>query len=227
MRMKLWNAKILGRSVYDTPKHHNPPKHIMIRSREDYRRYLEADRISLGVANTLRTRLFDDIWKYQRLMRKLAFLTNCGGNRLLRRWVAHRYESMGKRLGFTIGANVFGPGLSIAHRGTIVVHNNSRIGANCRLHVCVNIGAQLGQDAAVPCIGDNCYIAPGAKLFGDIALGDNIVVGANAVVNKSFPEGNVTLGGVPARILSSKSSDGRIPMGYLEHEVTASAIGNN
>lgn len=189
----------------------------MIRSREDYQRYLEADRISLGVANTLRTRLFDDIWKYQRLMRKLAFLTNCGGNRLLRRWVAHRYESMGKRLGFTIGANVFGPGLSIAHRGTIVVHNNSRIGANCRLHICVNIGAQLGDgETAVPYIGDNCYIGPGAKLFGDIRIGDNVAIGANAVVNKSFPEGNATLGGVPARILSNKSTVGRIPKGCAE-----------
>lgn len=192
----------------------------MIRSREDFRHYLEADRISLGVDNTLRVRLFDDIWKYQRLMRKLAFLTNCGGNPLLRRWVAYRYESMGKKLGFTIGFNVFGPGLSIAHRGTIVVHNKARIGANCRLHICVNVGAQLGEGAAaVPRIGDNCYIGPGAKLFGDIRIGDNVAIGANAVVNKSFPEGNVTLGGVPARILSNKSSDGRVPKGYTDSGV--------
>ena len=192
----------------------------MIRSREDLRRYLEADRVSLGVADTLRARLFDDIWKYQRLMRTLAYLTNCRGNRLLRRWVAHRYESMGKRLGFTIGCNVFGPGLSIAHRGTIVVHYRARIGANCRLHVCVNIGAQAGQDAAVPSIGNNCYIGPGAKLFGAIRLGDNVAIGANAVVNKSFPEGNVTLGGVPARVLSNKSSRDRMPKGYSSTEFT-------
>ncbi len=192
----------------------------MIRSYEDYRRYLNADRISLGVDNTLRAWLFDDIWKYQRLMRKLAFLTNCGGNPLQRRWVAHRYESVGKKLGFTMGFNVFGPGLSIAHRGTIVVHTEARIGANCRLHICVNIGAQLEEGpTAVPSIGDNCYIGPGAKLFGNIRIGDNVAIGANAVVNKSFPEGNVTLGGVPARILSNKSSDGRIPKGHVDPEV--------
>lgn len=191
--------------------------YIMIRSYQDYRQYLEADKISLGVANTLRERWFNDIWKYQRLMRHLAYLTNCSGNRLLRRWVQHRYEVMGKKLGFTIGANVFGPGLSIAHRGTIVVHNRARIGANCRLHVCVNIGAQARQgDIAVPHIGDNCYIGPGAKLFGAIRIGDNVAVGANAVVNKSFPEGNVTLGGVPARILSHKSSSGLIPKTGIE-----------
>lgn len=160
----------------------------MIHSREDYRRYLEADRISLGVANTLRARLFDDIWKYQRLMRKLAFMTNCGGNRLLRRWVAHRYESLGKKLGFTIGFNVFGPGLSIAHRGTIVVHNMARIGANCRLHICVNIGAQAGQGgAAVPCIGDNCYIGPGAKVFGDYGSGTTSPLAPTRWSIKAFP----------------------------------------
>lgn len=194
----------------------------MIRSREDYQRYLNADKLSLGVADTFRARLFDDIWKYQRLMRKLAFLTNCKGNRLLYRWVAHRYESLGKKLGFTIGVNVFGPGLSIAHRGTIVVHNKARIGANCRLHVCVNIGAQAGRgETAIPRIGDNCYIGPGAKLFGDIEIGNNVAIGANAVVNKSFPEGNITLGGVPAGILSYKSSEGLVPKG---HAVTEEAM---
>ncbi len=50
-----------------------------------------------------------------------------------------------------------------------------------------------------PQIGDNVYISPGAKLFGDIVIGDNVKIGANAVVNKSFPEGNCTLVGVPAR----------------------------
>lgn len=196
----------------------------MIRSRDDLRQYLDADKASLGVTDTLRARLFDDIWKYQRLMRILAYLTNCGGNRLLRHWVAHRYEWMGKKLGFTIGCNVFGPGLSIAHRGTIVVHNRARIGANCRLHVCVNIGAQAGQDGAVPWIGDNCYIGPGAKLFGAIRLGDNVAIGANAVVNKSFPEGNVTLGGVPARILSFKSSGDRMPKACMEAELAETVL---
>jgi serine O-acetyltransferase len=68
----------------------------------------------------------------------------------------------------------------------------------------VNIGTEAGSDDVAPTIGDNCYIAPGAKLFGAIVLGDNVVVGANAVVNRSYPEGNCTLGGVPARVISKK-----------------------
>ena len=80
---------------------------------------------------------------------------------------------------------MFGPGLSIAHAGTIVVNSNAKIGANCRIHVCVNIGADVTDGSKAPIIGDNCYIGPGAKLFGSIILGNNVGIGANAVVNKS------------------------------------------
>jgi serine O-acetyltransferase len=120
---------------------------------------------------------------------------------------------LGIKLGFTIPPNVFGPGLSIAHPGTIVVNPDARIGANCRLHVCVNIGTQAGEHSAVPALGDNCYIGPGAKLFGSINIGNNVVIAANAVVNKNFPD-NVTIGGVPAKVISQKSSHGLLVQGY-------------
>jgi serine O-acetyltransferase len=42
------------------------------------------------------------------------------------------------------------------------------------------------------------------------------VIGANAVVNKSFPEGNQTLGGVPATVISSKTSEGLLLKGYTQ-----------
>ena len=92
----------------------------------------------------------------------------------------------------------FGPGLSIAHRGTIVVNSGARVGANCRLHVCVNIGTKAGYGEQAPVLGDNVYVGPGAKLYGSIVVGNNVAIGANAVVNKSFPQDNVVLAGVPA-----------------------------
>lgn len=100
------------------------------------------------------------------------------------------------KTGIVIQPNCFGPGLSIAHAGTIIVHPDVRVGSNCRIHACVNIGT--GSDSMVPKIGDNCYIGPGVKMFGGIVIGDNVKIGANAVVNKSFPEGNCTLVGIPA-----------------------------
>jgi serine acetyltransferase len=109
---------------------------------------------------------------------------------------------LGLLLNFSIPPNAFGPGLSIAHYGTIVVNSNARIGANCRIHVCVNIGADARDGTKAPHIGDNCYIGPGAKIFGAIKIGNHVAIGANAVVNKSFVENNVSLGGIPAKVIS-------------------------
>jgi serine O-acetyltransferase len=66
----------------------------------------------------------------------------------------------------------------------------------------VNIGASAQNSNAVPVIGDNCYIGPGAKLYGGIILGDNVAIGANSVVNKSF-EGDCVIAGVPAKVISN------------------------
>ncbi|WP_437395699.1 hypothetical protein [Flagellimonas lutimaris] len=64
--------------------------------------------------------------------------------------------------------------------------------------VCVNIGASGGYPEA-PQIGDNVYIAPGVKIYGDITLGNNIAIVANSSVNKSFNEDGILLAGSQAR----------------------------
>ncbi len=102
---------------------------------------------------------------------------------------------------------MFGPGLAIVHRGTIVVSGRAKIGKNCRIHVCVNIGAAaIKGKAGAPVLGDNVYIGPGAKLYGPIEIGSNTAIGANAVVNHSFKEGNCTIAGVPAKKISDNTS---------------------
>ena len=77
---------------------------------------------------------------------------------------------------------------------------------NCRIHSDVNIGEAGGR---APRIGDNVYIAPGAKIFGGITVGDNAAIGANAVVNTDVPAG-VTVAGVPARVVSERGSEGLV-----------------
>ena len=155
------------------------------------------------------------MWKFQRVLRHLEYLTNCKKNIFLRKIVSIRYRYLSYKLGFTIPINVFGPGLAIAHYGTIVVNGNAKIGKNCRIHVCVNIGSKAGEAYVAPTIGNNCYIGPGAKLFGTIIIGDNTAIGANAVVNKSFPNGNVTLGGIPAKVVSQKGTEGLLIKGEV------------
>ena len=110
------------------------------------------------------------------------------------------------KLGFTIPLNVFGPGLSIAHYGTIVVNENAKIGKNCRIHEGVTIGATNGNPKAAH-IGDNVFIGSGAKIIGDIKIGNNIAIGANSVVVKDFDENNITIAGSPAKKISENGSE--------------------
>jgi serine O-acetyltransferase len=91
-----------------------------------------------------------------------------------------------------------------------VVNEYAKIGANCRIHVCVSIGTKAGYSDKAPTIGNNVYIGPGAKLFGPIYISDGIAIGANCVVNKSIYERNITIGGIPAKKISDKGSEGLI-----------------
>jgi len=106
------------------------------------------------------------------------------------------------RLGFSIPINVFGPGLSIPHYGTIVVNSNAKVGRNCRLHVGTNIG--MHKDAA-PVIGDNVYIGPGTIIFGGIEIANNVSIGANTTVSKSITEENVVVVGAGFSIVKHNS----------------------
>jgi serine O-acetyltransferase len=186
----------------------------MISSYKDYLEYLESDLRSLNKIRTKSSFLFDDILNFQRLMRKCEYFQNCNINKYQKALALYRYERLSIKLGFSIPINVFGPGLSIAHYGTIVVNGSARVGANCRLHTCVNIGTAAGKASDAPHIGNNCYIAPGVKMYGKITLGNNIAIAANAVVNKSFVDGNCTIGGVPAKKISDKTSEGLLIKGY-------------
>ena len=119
----------------------------------------------------------------------------------------YKFSRLSERYGFTIPLNTFEEGLSIMHRGTILVNGFARIGKNCRINVDVVIGTKLGFADKAPQLGDNCFIGPGAKIFGDIKIGNNVAIGANAVVTKDIPD-NVAVAGVPAKIINSNGTNG-------------------
>lgn len=91
-----------------------------------------------------------------------------------------------------------GPGLIIFH-GRATGIKTTRIGRNCTIFQHVSIGANVHGNAK-PILGDNVYIYAGAKVYGNIRIGNNSIVGANAVVVKDVPD-NCTVAGVPARIV--------------------------
>jgi serine O-acetyltransferase len=103
-----------------------------------------------------------------------------------------------------------GPGLYIGHWGGVIVSGDAVIGRNCELSQDVTIGVQnRGLRKGVPTIGDNVYIAPGARIFGGIKVGDNVAVGANCVVTKDVPDCSVVVG-IPGRVISDQGSFGII-----------------
>ena len=174
----------------------------MIKSKKDYRHYLECDRRQ-SYRTGKNTRLFisDPIWAWQKLYRKLEYFSNCKSSRLYLPYLKllrFGCRHMQFQLGFQMPLNCIGPGLYVTHAGSIIINENARIGANLRINVGVVIG-QNGPPSNVPVIGDNVTIEPGAKIFGKIRLADWIHIGANAVVNKSFEEPGIVIAGVPAR----------------------------
>ncbi len=96
-----------------------------------------------------------------------------------------------------------GAGLRIHHGIGIVINPNVEIGENCTIKHAVTIGCGTDlQDncIAYPKLGDNVIIHPGAMIFGDIKIGNNVIIGASSLVNKSFPSASI-VAGVPAKII--------------------------
>lgn len=179
----------------------------MIKSKNDYLFYSHADRNALkintiGIKNKLIGIFFPNpVYQFQMLLRKCEYYKNCKKgvpSKIFYIFLKSRLRNKGIKLGFSIPENVFGPGLAIAHYGTIVVNANAKVGANCRLHPSSCIGASGGTNKA-PQIGNNVYIGPGVKIYGNIVIGNNIAMSANASVNSSFTEDNILIGGVPAK----------------------------
>ena len=102
-----------------------------------------------------------------------------------------------------IGTQV-GGGIKFYHFGDVVVNKNAIIGANASIYNGVTIGINLRPDgkAHPPVIGDNVVLCTGAKVIGNVTIGSNSVIGANAVVVKDIPENSVAAG-VPAKVLDT------------------------
>ncbi len=100
-----------------------------------------------------------------------------------------------------------GPGLYIGHFGGITVSRLAVIGANCALsqQVTIGIGGE-GDRYGAPAIGDDVYVAPGARLFGPIRVGNNVKIGANAVVHRDVPDNAVVALDPGFKILSYRGN---------------------
>lgn len=187
----------------------------MIKSYKDYKQFYNNDLLMTGIRNrSLLYHFVDRRFKFYKSLRFTEYITNCHPNLmggLIRKLLNIRHTRLCNKYGWTIPINVFDSGLTIVHVGTIVVSPLAKIGKNCRIHIDVNIGNAISHGVSgTPVLGNNIYIGPGAKIFGAVSIGDNTAIGANAVVNKSFLEGNYTIAGVPAKVISHNSSESYI-----------------
>ena len=92
-----------------------------------------------------------------------------------------------------------GGGLIVQH-GYATIIAPRKIGKNCWVNQGVTIGYTNDNDC--PTLGDNVTVYAGAKILGDVHVGNNVVVAANAVVVKDV-EDNCIVGGVPAKVIKS------------------------
>ena len=183
----------------------------MISCKKDLFEYLEADKVALG-RKEKKPKPMDYVWKYEILLRKCEYYHNCKKGVMPKLWanvLKYRKNSLACKCGFTIPYNTIGKGLSIAHIGPIVISNKAKIGDYCRFQVGVNIGED-SRSSVAPIIGNNVYFGPGAKIFGGIRIGNGVAIGANAVVNKSFEENDISIAGIPARKINDKGVNGII-----------------
>lgn len=111
-----------------------------------------------------------------------------------------------------------GQGLYIGHFGQIIVHPETQIGDNCNLSQGVTIGLMSrGKYVGVPKIGDRVFVGPNAIIMGGITIGDDVAIGAGAVVFQPVPPLAV-VGGNPARVISYKGSFEYIQFDGMEND---------
>ncbi len=94
----------------------------------------------------------------------------------------------------------------IEHQGAIVIHGYSQIGDDSIIRQGVTLGLRyVTRPFEAPKLGKRVNVGAGAKLFGRITIGDDVNIGANAVVLCDVPSGTTAVG-IPARIINASES---------------------
>lgn len=129
------------------------------------------------------------------LYRSMSLL---GNYRLTRPLGFLLHKSNAVLCGCVIGMNArFGRRLIILHSVGITINSAVVAGDDITLESGVVIGAEKGK---IPRVGNGVFFGSGAKVVGGITIGNNVLIGANAVVVKPVPD-DVVVGGVPARVI--------------------------
>lgn len=137
-----------------------------------------------------------------RIKMYIKFITNKNNNViLLKKFFSKKLR---KKYCIIIKHNtIIGDNLTMPHPQNIIIGLYCIIGNNCTIYQDVTIGQNKNK---YPTIGNNVIIYVGAKIIGDVHVGDNAIIGANAVVTKDVPP-NAIVGGIPAKVIKYRSND--------------------
>lgn len=182
-------------------------------SKEETQKYIEADIYrNLGTySKSLQRKISSERYStvallyYYRLCHYYSELPK----RNLFQFISHAFCYLRfKKLQYNCGVEMnqhmkIGYGLRLPHKGTIIFHPQAVIGNNCEIMQGVTLGNNILKDIdAVPVIGDEVLICAGAKVIGGVKVNNNVVIGANSVVNMDVPSNSV-VAGVPAKVVGS------------------------
>ncbi len=146
------------------------------------------------------------IFHYIKRLRRIEFYRDSAGvNKLLFWYHWYCYKHLGFKLKMAIYPNTIGPGFRVYHAGGYMhVGPNVKIGKNCTFVSSVVFGNKTEEPDNRPVIvGDDCYFGIGVTVLGSVKIGNNVSIGAHAVVTHDIPD-NAIVGGVPAKILKYK-----------------------
>jgi serine O-acetyltransferase len=108
------------------------------------------------------------------------------------RFIFERFIEITTGISIPVEASI-GPGLKIHHFGGIIIHPKAQIGELCTLYHDVTIGDRGGYGASAS-IGNHVMLGAGAKIIGEITIGDNCRIGANSVVTENVPANSIVYG---------------------------------
>lgn len=115
--------------------------------------------------------------------------------------IRHRFWSIVTGCDLPLNVEI-GGGLLMPHPNGIVIHPMCKIGPNCLIFQQVTLGSNESSiRSGVPTLGGHVDVGAGAKILGPVVIGDNAVIGANAVVLTDVPANAVAVG-IPARVIS-------------------------
>lgn len=150
------------------------------------------------------------IWKFTYSLRHYEYYKNKKNRSLIDKicceWWRFTFRHNQLRYDLHIEPNTIGEGATIMHPGYRKIPKFVEIGKNATILPMVLIGKAHPNSDVKAIIGDNCYISTGVTILAPVVIGNNVTIGAGAVVTKDVPD-NAIVAGVPAGIISIRNDN--------------------